>query len=132
MSASVPTTLAGRRMVVSRAITSADSATTVTAIDIPAGTYIPAYGVSVVISTAMGGGSPSYTVGDSAAVDTWLASSDITEGTAGAYNSAAQGASPSGKYYASADSIKIVITTGLTSGSLHVCAEMYDMTDIIY
>lgn len=130
MTTSVPTKIQGERVVISRSITSADAATTVTAIDIPAGTLIPAYGVSVWVKTAMTGGTPSYTVGDSAAVDTWLASSDITEATAGLYNSAAQGASPSGKYYASADSIKIVITTGLTAGECFVIARMIDVADI--
>lgn len=131
MTTSVPTRLQGERVVISRSITAADTASTVTAIDIPAGTLIPAYGVSVWVKTAMGGGSPSYTVGDSAAVDTWLASSDITEASAGLYNSAAQGASPSGKYYASADALKIVITTGLTSGECFVIARMIDVSDIV-
>lgn len=121
----------GRRMEVSRSITSADTASTVITHYIPAGTWIPAYGVGVIVKTAMGGGSPSYTVGDSAAVDTWLASSDITEGTAGAYNSAAQGASPSGKWYPAADYLRIVVTTGLTSGECFVTAEMYDMSDLL-
>lgn len=130
MTTSVTNTLQGRRLMVSRSITSADAATTVRCFTIPAGTWIPAYGVSVIVKTAMSGGSPSYTVGDSAAVDTWLASSDITEGTAGSYNSVAQGSSPTGKYYASADHISIVITTGLTSGECFVLAEMYDMSDV--
>lgn len=131
MAMSVPTFLQGARVVISRAITSADAATTVTAIDIPAGTLIPAYGVSLWVKTAMAGGSPSYTVGDSTAVDTWLASSDITEGTAGMYNSVAQGSSPSGKYYASADSLKVVVTTGLTSGECYVVATLIDVSDIV-
>lgn len=130
MTTATPTKLQSERVVISRSITSADTNSTVTAIDIPAGTLIPAYGVSVWVRTAMGGGSPSYTVGDSTAVDTWLASSDITEGTAGLYTSAAQSASPTGKYYSAADSIKIVITTGLTSGECFVIARMIDVSDI--
>jgi hypothetical protein len=128
---SVPTKLQGERVVFSRSIGAADAATTVIAIDIPAGTLIPAYGVSVWVKTAMTGGTPSYTVGDSTAVDTWLASADITEATAGLYNSVAQGASPAGKYYAAADSIKIVITTGLTSGECFVIARMIDVSDFV-
>lgn len=122
--------LQGRRTVISRAITSADAATTVTAIEIPAGTLIPAYGVHLWVHTAMVGGTPSYTVGDSTAVDTWLASADITEATAGLYGSAAQGASPSGKYYAAADSLKVVVTTGLTSGICYVVADLIDVSEI--
>lgn len=120
----------GLKTVVSRAITSADSATTAIVIDIPAGTWIPPYGVSLLVTTAMTGGTPSYTVGDSAAVDTWLASSDITEATAGSYSSAAQGASPAGKYYASADALRVVVTTGLTGGSCRVIAQMLDVSEL--
>lgn len=130
MTTTIPSTLQGRRLHMSRSITSADTASTVRCFTVPAGTWIPAYGVSVLVLTAMGGGSPSYTVGDSAAVDTWLASADITEGTAGSYNSVAQGASPTGKYYASADHISIVITTGLTSGECKVAIEYYDLSDV--
>jgi len=129
MAVTVPTRVQGERVVISRAITSADAATTVVAIDIPAGTLIPAYGVSLWVKTAMAGGTPSYTVGDSDAVDTWLASADITEATAGLYNSAAQDKSPSGKYYSAANSIQVVVTTGLTSGECYVIARMIDVSD---
>ena len=95
MTVSTTAEVQGRRLIRSRSITSADAASTVITHYIPAGTWIPAYGVSVLVKTAMTGGTPSYTVGDSAAVDTWLASSDITEATAGSYNSAAQGSSRS-------------------------------------
>lgn len=131
MAYSVPQTVIGGRTTFSRSITSADTASTVITHYIPAGTWIPAYGVSVIVKTAMAGGSPSYTVGDSTAVDTWLASADITEATAGSYNSVAQGASPTGKYYAAADYIRIVITTGLTSGECFVVATMFDTSDVI-
>lgn len=122
--------LQGKRTVISRAITSADAATTVAAIEVPAGTLVPAYGVHVWVHTAMAGGSPSYTVGDGSAADGWLASADITEGTAGLYNSVAGSYSVSGKYYAAADTIDIVITTGLTSGICYVIADLIDVSEI--
>lgn len=131
MTMSTATNLQGARTVISRSITSADAATTVAAIDIPAGTLVPAYGVSVWVKTAMSGGTPSYTVGDGDDTDGWLTSADITEATAGLYNSVAAAYSVSGKYYSAADTIDIVITTGLTAGECFVVATLIDVSDIV-
>lgn len=120
----------GMRTVVSRDITLADTNTTATVIEVPAGTYIPPYGVTVLITTAFAGGTPSCTVGDGDDVDGWLTSADITETTAGAYASAAGAYAIAGKYYAAADTIDIVVATGMTSGNGRVIVQMLDVSEL--
>jgi len=120
----------GMRTVVSRPITAADANSTAQVIDVPAGTYIPPYGVRVLIKTAFAGGTPSSTVGDGAAADGWLASSDITETSAGAYASAAGAYAVAGKYYAEADTIDIVVAAGMTAGLAYVIVDMLDVSEL--
>ena len=125
------TTLQGARLVRSRAITSADANTTALVIDVPANTWVPPYGVNFIVNTLFAGGTPSFTVGDGDDVDGWLVSADITEATVGAYASAAAAYAIAGKYYTAADTIDVVVSTGLTSGNGYVMATMVDMSDLV-
>ena len=119
-------------MVVSRLITSADAATTVAAIDVPAGTLVT--GVWIVITTALTGGTPAWNIGDGDDTDGWIATADITEATAGTYKGIAAGTaaySNTGRYYASADTIDVIVTTGLTAGSAFIVAKMLTVDEAI-
>jgi hypothetical protein len=118
------------RLVRSRKITSAMTNATTAVIDIPAGTFIPPNGVSIYISTLFAGGTPSFTIGDSD-VDGWATSTGITEATAGTYTHPAAALSKTGKVYASADTIDLVMSASATAGVAYVFAVMYDISDII-
>lgn len=122
----------GDRHVVSRLISSADAATTVQAIDVPAGTLVKS--VWLVITTAITGGSPSWNVGDGDDTDGWIATADITEATAGTYKGIAANTasySNTGRYYASADTIDVIVTTGMTAGSAFLVASMIPVDEAI-
>jgi hypothetical protein len=122
------------RWVRSRKITYADKNTTKQVIDVPAGTFIPPFGVSIIVTTPFSGGSPSLDAGDGDNADGWVDTGDVTEGTAGAYsgtetNTAAYAAS--GKYYSAADTIDVVVADGATAGEAYVMAYMVNVADII-
>lgn len=118
------------RWVRSRALTDADTNTTAAVIDIPAGTLIPAFGVLIQVLTAFAGGTPSLDVGDGDDPDGWIDTTDITEGTLGTYSGSAALAAE-GKYYSAADTIDVVVATGLTAGKAYVFAYLIDVSDII-
>ena len=127
------TYLQGMRTFVSRAITEADTGTTVAVMDVPAGTLIPAYGVGVVVTEAFAGGTPALDVGDGDNDDGFVDTNDITETTVGAYwgdetTTAAYAAG--GRYYATADTIDVVVSSSLTNGTAYVVVNYWDMTDI--
>lgn len=105
--------------------------TTFCAVEVPAGSFVPAYGVSVLITTILDGGTPSMTIGDPTAADGWLTSANITETTVGAYNSVAGTYSVTGKYYPTAGVINCALATGLTAGVFYVVAEILDVTGAI-
>jgi hypothetical protein len=70
------------------------------------------------VTTAFNGGTPSCTVGDSNAVDTFLASADITETSLNNMASSLTATMPVGpKYYASADYIRICHAASLSAGA---------------
>lgn len=120
------------RVAVSEAITEANNGTTVLSIDVPAKTVVPAYGVSFLVTEAFAGGTPSFTVGDGDDVDGWMTSANITEATIGVYNSTAAAYAVSGKYYASADTIDVVVDdTTLTNGTGYVIVQMLDLSDLV-
>lgn len=121
----------GMRTVVSRAITEADTNTTALVIDVPAKTFVPAYGVSLLVTEAFAGGTPSFTIGDGDDVDGWAVSTDLTEATIGAYNSVAAAYSISGKYYATADTIDVVVSASLTDGTGYLIVQMLDLSDLV-
>jgi len=119
------------RWVRSRAVTNADTGGAVAVIDVPADTFIPAFGVSLVIKTAFSGGVPSLDVGDSAAADGWIDTTEITEGTPGTYTGLAAAFAVTGKYYSAANQIKVTLSAALAAGKAYVLAYLLDVSDII-
>ena len=117
----------------SRQITYADTGTTVAIIDVPAGTYIPPYGVGIVVETLFDGGTPSLDIGDGDTADGWIDSTDITEVTAATYagTEANTGAyAQAGKYYSAADTIDAVVSASLTAGEAYVFAHLIPVSDV--
>jgi hypothetical protein len=85
-------------------------------IPIDAGTTI--LSVTHRVTTAFNGGTPSLTVGDSAAVDTWLASTDVTETSLNDLASSATASSiAKPKYYATANYLRICHAASLSAGA---------------
>lgn len=124
--------LEGPTLLVSDAITQADTNTTVNALEIPAGAFIPPYGVTIVIAEAFAGGTPSLDVGDSADPDGWIDSVDITEATPGTYSGTETNTANdaiNGKYYAAADQIQVVVSASLTDGTAYVMAQYYNLSN---
>ena len=120
------------RVVRSKAITNADTNTTVSVIDVPAKTLVLA--VWIVILTDFDGGTPSIDIGDDTNPDGWIDTTDITEITAGTYKGTETNTgayADTGKYYAAKDEIDAVVATGLTAGKAYVFAEMVSVEDII-
>lgn len=117
---------------VSRAITEADTGTTAAIVEIPAKSFVPPYGISIRISEAFAGGSPSIDIGDGDAATGWIASADITEGTTGIYTGQAgnSATAKNGKYYASADTIDAVVSASLTNGTAYLLVTYYDLSDV--
>lgn len=118
------------RLYISRAITEADTNTTAQVIEIPAGTYIPPYGVWILVAEVFAGGTPSLDVGDGTTADGWVDTTEITETTLGSYAGVAAAYAVTGKLYSSADTIDVVVATGLTGGTAYVFALGYDVSDI--
>jgi hypothetical protein len=105
----------------------------VVVMDIPAGTFIPAYGVAIQILTAFAGGTPSLDVGDGDDPDGWVDSLDITEGTEATYTGGATNSdlADSGKYYAADGQLAVVVSASLTAGKAYVLAHLIDMSDLM-
>lgn len=124
--------LTGPTLVRSRAITDADTNTTVAAIDVPANSMVPPYGVWTQVVTAFSGGTPALNVGDGDNDDGWVDADDTTEGTEGNYSgTAANGAAyaPTGKCYTSADTIDVIVSASLSAGCAYIYALIYDLSD---
>ena len=120
----------GPTLVLSDAITQADTGTTVNAIEIPAGSFIPPYGVSIVVVEAFAGGTPSLDVGDEDDPDGWIDSVDITEVTPATYSGTETNTvndAVNGKYYAAAGKIQVVVSASLTDGTAYVVAGYYNL-----
>jgi hypothetical protein len=118
------------RWVRSRVITDADTNGTVVVIEIPAGTFIPAFGVAIEILTAFAGGTPSLDVGDGDTADGWIDTTEITEVTPGTYTGVAAGFAVAGKYYAAAGQIQVVVSASLTDGKAYVLAHLLNVADV--
>lgn len=129
-SASVNYGITGR-WVRSRAITNADTNTTVAILDVPAGTLIPPHGIMIQVTTLFAGGTPSIDIGDGADPDGWIDTTAITEATAGPYADVDAALAITGKYYAAEDTIDAVVATGLTAGKAYVFAYMINVADMI-
>ena len=123
------------RWVRSRKITYADKNSTKVILEVPPKTFIPPFGVSVVVITAFSGGSPTIDVGDGDNTDGWVDNADVTAGTAGTYsgtetNTGAYAAA--GKYYANADTIDAILPNeAITAGAAYVMAYMIAVDDVI-
>ena len=122
--------ITGPKLVVSAAITEADTNTTVNAVEIPAGAFIPPYGVSVYIPEVFAGGTESLDVGDSATSDGWIATGEITEVATGMYSGIASAYAITGKHYTAADFIQVAVSASLTGGTAYVIVRYYDFDDL--
>lgn len=121
--------LEGPRVLVSDAVTEADTGTTKAVLEVPAGTWIPPYGVTIYVAEAFAGGTPSLDVGDGATTDGWVDTTEVTETTPGCYSGVAAAYAIAGKYYASADTIDVVVSGSLTDGTAYVMAQTYNFAD---
>ena len=127
----VQATLGAPRLAVSAAITEADNGDTVQAVELPAGSWVPPYGVTLYVAEVFAGGTPSMTIGDGDATAGWAASSEITEATVGCYTSVAGAYATTGKYYGTADTIDVVVAdTTLTGGTAYLLVTYYDLSDV--
>ena len=114
--------------VLSSAFTHAANGTTVLAVEVPANHWVPPYGVSLYVAEVFAGGTPSFTIGDGDDVDGWLTSANITEATVGTYSSVAAAYAITGKFYATADTIDVVVDdTTLTAGTGYVLVTMWNL-----
>lgn len=131
MAQSAAATIAGPRLVVSRAITQADNGTTVAAVEVPAYAYVPPYGVTVYIAEAVTGGTPTIDVGDGDNDDAWVDNTDVTEGTIGCYTGDGGHAvySVAGKLYTSRDTIDVVLADAATNGTFYILVTYWDMSN---
>ena len=116
------------RQVISRAFTQADTGATTVALDVPAKTFVPAYGVSLIVTEALDGGTPSATVGDAADPNGWVDTVDVTETTTGAYTGTEYYAI-TGKYYPDGGQITITLAADLTDGTAYVVAKFVELGD---
>lgn len=129
MAQTAPAYIQGPNVIVSRAITEADTNTTVKAVELPAKSFVPPYGVSVYIPELFAGGTPLLDVGDSDP-DGWIDQLEITATTAGTYSGVAAAYAVTGKYYASADTIDVVVSASLTAGTAYIIVQYYDLSDL--
>lgn len=122
------------RWIRSRAITNADTNTTVAIIDIPAGSFIPPHMTVIQIVTAFAGGVPSIDIGDGDDPNGFISTTEITETTPGTYagSEATTGAyDQNGKVYLTADQITATVSAALTAGKAYVLAYVINVDDVI-
>jgi len=123
------------RWVRSRKITFADKNSTKAILDVPAKTFIPPYGVTIIIPTLFDGGTPVIDIGDGADPNGWIIQADITATSAGTYSGTETNTAhyaATGKYYDSADTIDAVLPDeAITAGEAFVMAYMVDVSDVI-
>lgn len=119
------------RWVRSRAITSADTNSTVAVLDVPANTLIPPFGVVLKMVTACAGGSPSIDIGDGSDTDGWIDTTEITESGTDTYGGHTNAYALNGKVYTTADTIDAVVSASMTAGKGYVIAYMVDVSDVI-
>lgn len=133
MAQSAAVTLGGPFLTVSRAITHADNGATVTVAELPAGAYVPPYGVVFYVAEAFVGGTPAIDVGVSGATNDFCNSTDTTETTPACYTGTSGNGSalaPTGVYYSTAKNvIATVADTTLTDGTAYVFTTWYDLSN---
>jgi len=131
MAQSAYVTMGGPKCVTSKAITEDHTDTTVVAAELPAGAWVPPYGVTVYVAEAFAGGTPKLNVGDDTTADGFVDEDDITEATPGCYSGTAANAaySDTGRYYSSADTVDVTVSAGLTGGTAYVFVQYYDFSD---
>ena len=106
----------------------ADTGTTKNLGEVPAGHLVT--DVTVVIETALSGGTPSLTIGDAGDADGWVESAAISEGVVGAYKGTTAGGASyvaNGKYYPSKTVLTAAVSAGLTSGRALVLARVVNV-----
>jgi hypothetical protein len=133
MAQSAAVTLAGPQIIVSRAITHADNGATVTCAELPAGAFVPPYGVVFYVAEEFAGGTPAIDIGVAGATNDFCNSTDTTETTIGCYTGTTGNGSalaPTGVYYASATNVIATVSdTTLTNGTGYVFTTYYDFSD---
>lgn len=129
MGQSSASSLSGPRRVISRAITHSDANTTVAAVEVPAGAFVPPYGVTLYIPEVWAGGSPSLDVGDGTTTNGWIPTAEVTETTTGCTTSTNGTYAAQGKLYTSADTIDVVVATGATTGTAFILVEYWDLSN---
>ena len=115
----IQATLGQPRLAVSGSITEADTGNTVQCVEIPAGAFVPPNGVTVYIAEVFAGGSPLLDVGDGTNTDAWVDQTENTATTVGTYSGNLE-FGLNGKYYATADTIDVVVSGSLTGGTAYV------------
>lgn len=85
---------------------------------VPIEAGIAVIGVAHRVTEAFAGGTPLLNIGDSAATDSWLNQTNLTEGSANNFvvSLGTTSANAAGKFYAAANYIKVTGSTELTAG----------------
>lgn len=118
--------------ILSRAITEADNAATVGAIEVPAQTFVSK--VAAIVTEAFGtDGTSQIDVGDGDDPDGWIDNSQLSAGVAGGYTGTGGDAAytaKQGKYYITADTIDVYVSSE-TGGSMQVIAHLLPIADLV-
>ena len=118
------------RTIWSRAITHADTNSTVEAVVVPAGAFVIPFGVTVYVAELLDGGTPKLNVGDGTTADGFVDEDDITATTVGCYTGTSGNAaySDTGRFYATTDTIDVAVSAGLTDGTAYICVRYWDLS----
>ena len=119
----------GPTLLTSDAITEADTGATVVALELPAGAFIPAYGVTLIVAEDFAGGTPLLDVGDGDDPDGWVDQGENTATTAAPYTGTASDLAVSGKHYPTGGQIKVVVSASLTDGTAYVLARYFNLSN---
>lgn len=115
---------------ISRAFTESDDAATTAAIYIPAGSFVPPFGVTVYCAEAVAGTTPGVDVGDGGDTTGWVDNAACGTCAATGCYSGTDAYAITGKYYSSDDTIDITLTSTVTGGTVYVACTYYDWTDL--
>lgn len=131
MAQSKQVSLEGPVNVVSKALTATScTGATTAAIDIPASSFVPPYGVQLYVVATNQGGSSSITVGDGTTADGWIDATACDEGTVAGVYSGTDSYTITGRYYSSADTIDITWNASATAGVVYISCLYYDWSDL--
>jgi hypothetical protein len=130
MAQSIPKSRDSFRTTVSRAITQADTGTTVEAVHLPAGAFVIPYGVSIQVVEEFAGGTPLLDVGDGTQTAGFVSQSDNTATATGTYTGDATHStySDNGRYYAAADTVDVIVSAALTNGTAYIVVRWWDLS----